>query len=258
MKIILLGTGTTFPHRFRNASGLIIQINEQIDAQFLLFDCGNGILRQIERAYINFMQIKDIFISHLHADHVNDLPVLLKANLMRKNPGIIRIYGPSSIRKKLEIWLTEIYPYLDIVLNQLEIQEITGGLLIENPGWQVQCIPVRHGVIEAYGFKFIAGKTVVYSGDTGFCEELIQAAKNVDILIHECSYPTPLGSEDHTTPLELGQIAQQANVRKLVLTHFYPICSGRERELLGDIRKNFNGKIVFGRDLLTIKLDKSI
>lgn len=95
----------------------------------------------------------------------------------------------------------------------------------------------------------------MYSGDTGFCEELIQAAKNADLLIHECSYPTALGTDGHTTPLELGLIAQQANVAKLVLTHFYPVCAGREREMLKDIRTNFQGKIVFGKDFLKIEVD---
>lgn len=255
MKIILLGTGTTLPDRYRNAAGLVIQIDEPFNERFLMFDCGNGILRQLERADIDFTQIRDIFISHFHVDHVNDLPVLLQANLMRKNSEIIRIYGPSTIMKKLEVWVTEIYPYLEPILNQLEIQEITSGWVIKNSEWQVQCVPVSHKVIEAYGFKIIAEKTVVYSGDTGYCEELIQLAKDADVLIHECSYPTALGSEGHTTPLELGQIAQQANVQKLVLTHFYPECFGREQEMLRDIRRNFGGKIVFGKDLLTIELN---
>lgn len=250
MKVTLLGTGATLPQSNRNASGILVQINEDI----LLFDCGNGILRQIEKARVDFTQIRHIFISHLHADHISDLPILIKANIMRKNPEIGKIYGPSTIKKKLEIWFSEIYPYLSNALSHLTIEEITSGSLIENPGWRVQCFPVRHN-IEAFGFKVTSEKVMVYSGDTGFCEELIQAAKNADLLIHECAYPTALGSKDHTTPLELGLIAQQANVQKLVLTHFYPVCAGRERGMLKDIRTNFHGKVVFGRDFLKIDLD---
>ena len=250
MKVMLLGTGATLPQYNRNASGLIVQINED----FLLFDCGNGVLRQIEKGQIDFTQIRYIFISHLHADHISDLPILMQANIMRKNPEIVKIYGPSTIKKKLEIWFSEIYPYLTKVLSQLDIEEITSGSLIENQGWRVQCIPVCHN-IEAFGFKITSKKVMVYSGDTGFCEELIQAAKNADLLIHECSYPTAFGTDGHTTPLELGLIAQQANVEKLVLTHFYPVCAGREREMLKDIRTNFQGKIVFGKDFLKIEVD---
>lgn len=56
----------------------------------------------------------------------------MQANIMRKNPDIVKIYGPSTIKKKLEIWFSEIYPYLTKVLSQLDIEEITSGSLIEN------------------------------------------------------------------------------------------------------------------------------
>ncbi len=251
MKIILLGTGTTLPQVNRNTSGLLIEI----DGDCLLFDCGSGILRQIEEAHVDFTQIHNIFISHMHADHVSDLPILLKANLMRKNPNILNIFGPSTLKKQMNAWFTEIYPYLDKILDKIRIEEIIAGASIETRAWKIQFIPVHHG-IEAYGFKLISkGKVIVYSGDTAPCEELIQAANNADVLIHECSYPSDLGPrKDHTTPHELGKIAQQAKIKRLVLTHFYPEIQGREREILEDIKKYYNGISELGKDLLTIEL----
>ncbi|MFX1295763.1 MAG: MBL fold metallo-hydrolase [Promethearchaeota archaeon] len=248
MRIILLGTGTTLPHKNRNAAGLLIQIHKN----YLLFDCGNGILRQIEKVNIDFTKIRDIFISHLHADHINDLPILLKANLMKKNPNTVKIYGPPPIKKVVEEWFSKIYLYLNKILYQIEIHEVKDEW-IKNIGWKVQGFPVQHG-IKAYGFKLVSnGKKLVYSGDTGFCEELIRAAKDADVLIHECSYPTGYEhGKDHTTPLELGQIAKQANVKQVVLTHFYPVCSGHEEEFIKEIRSEYSGKIVIGEDLLEI------
>jgi ribonuclease BN (tRNA processing enzyme) len=244
MKIILLGTGTTLPQKNRNAAGLLIQIHENL----LLFDCGNGILRQIEWAGRDFTKIKQIFISHLHADHISDLPILLKAILMQGELTNIQIYGPSTIKRRIEVWFTEIYPYLNKILKKIEVQEFDNQLIQKNE-WKIQVFPVKHG-IEAYGFRIIAdNKLVVYSGDTGFCEELIEAAKNADLLIHECSFPTQFGKEGHTTPLEIGQIAKQAEVKKLVLTHFYPTCNGREQEMLNDVKKFYAGEIILGQDL---------
>ena len=120
---------------------------------------------------------------------------------------------------------------------------------------KVQAFPVQHG-IEAYGFKIkFNGKTIVYSGDTGYCEELIQAAKDADVLIHECSYPTEhRHGKDHTYPDELGKIAQQANCKQLILTHFYPVCSGHEDEFINEIKSDYTGKVVIGKDLLEIVL----
>ncbi|HUY00643.1 MAG TPA: ribonuclease Z [Candidatus Deferrimicrobium sp.] len=249
MKIILLGTGTTLPQKNRNAAGLLIQIFED----FLLFDCGNGILRQIENSGVDFTKIKFIFISHLHVDHISDLPILLKAILMRGELNNIKIFGPSTIKRRIEVWFTEIYSYLNKILKKIEIEEFNQNL-IETRNWKVQVFPVKHG-IEAFGFKIIVdNKKIVYSGDTGFCEELIEAAKNADILIHECSYPTALGKEGHTTPLEVGQIANRSEVKKLVLTHFYPECSGQEHEILNDIKKMYNGEVFLGQDLQDFEL----
>jgi ribonuclease BN (tRNA processing enzyme) len=251
MKIVLLGTGSTLPHKDRNAAGILIQVHDS----YLLFDCGNGILRQIERANIDFTQINTIFISHLHADHVNDFPVLLKADIMSNKANKIKIFGPSALKKTMKGWFKDVYPYLDKVLDLIDIQEITGDW-IETPEWKIRGFPVQH-VGVAYGFKLeAAGKTVIYSGDTGYCEELIQAAKNADLLIHECSYPTEFGeAEAHTNPLELGQIAKQANVKQVVLTHFYPACSGREEEMMTDVKSLYKGKVTIGEDLLEIILE---
>jgi ribonuclease BN (tRNA processing enzyme) len=250
VRIILLGTGTTLPQENRNASGLLVQIN----GEFLLFDIGNGILRQLARAIVDFKQVNNIFISHLHADHINDLPLLLKANLMVKKKEKVTIFGPSTIRKVIGAWFFEVYPYLQRVLDQIEIREIKAGC-IEASGWKLEVFPVQHG-IEAYGFKLLAnGKTMVYSGDTGFSEELIHASKNADILIHECSYPSEIEVKGHTSPLEVGRIAQQANVKQLVLTHFYPPCSGREEEMLVDVKKSYSGKLLIGQDLQEFILD---
>lgn len=77
-----------------------------------------------------------------------------------------------------------------------------------------------------------------------------------NILIHEASNPEDTGNfrKGHITPSLLGKLAKEANVKKLVLTHMYPICNGREKEMAKDVKKEFKGKIVKGKDFLKIKL----
>ncbi|MHA1129419.1 MAG: MBL fold metallo-hydrolase [Candidatus Helarchaeota archaeon] len=250
MRLFLLGTGTILPQMNRNASGILVKIG----GEYLLFDIGNGILRQIQKVGVDFTLIRYIFISHLHADHVNDLPVLLKANLIRKKEEKVTIFGPSAIKEAMNGWFLHVYPYLKEVYDRVEIHEIQTSW-IERKGWRVQAFPVRHGV-EAYGFKLVSDeKVVVYSGDTGYSEHLIAAAKDTDILIHECSYPPGIYVKGHTSPFELGQIASQANVRLLVLTHFYPLCAGQEEKMILEIKKNYSGEIVIGQDLQEFVLD---
>jgi ribonuclease BN (tRNA processing enzyme) len=158
------------------------------------------------------------------------------------------------MKQKMRVWFSEIYPYLENVLQYIEIHEFDPIEVIKGSDWQVAVFPVEHG-IEAYGFKFIAGgKTIIYSGDTGYSERLILEAKGADLLIHECSYPSTIRRAGHTTPLKLGEIAHRAAVKKIVLTHFYPICDGKEQEFDLEIKKKYKGGVIFGTDLLEIEV----
>jgi len=69
-EVILLGTGVTIPSKDRNAPGVLVSID---DGTLFLFDCGNGILRQIAKADVDFSKIDNIFITHLHLDHTSTL-----------------------------------------------------------------------------------------------------------------------------------------------------------------------------------------
>ncbi|MBN1482694.1 MBL fold metallo-hydrolase [candidate division KSB1 bacterium] len=67
------------------------------------------------------------------------------------------------------------------------------------------------------------GRVLTFSGDTGPCEEIEQLAKNADLALFECSFPDGEQLDFHLTPRQAGEIAQKAGVKKLVLTHFYPM-----------------------------------
>ena len=123
--------------------------------------------------------------------------------------------------------------------------------------WAVSAFPVEHGDIEAYGFLFEAeGKRIVYSGDTGPCQAIVQAAKGVDLLIHECSLPNRMKGKapNHTTPGELGVLAAKAEVKTLVITHLYPELLDELGDALSSIRQSFSGKIIVPRDIQIITL----
>ena len=136
---------------------------------------------------------------------------------------------------------------------------------------------------ECFGFRIETKreqKVIVYSGDTAPTESILQLAKDCDLLIHECTYPTKATifkerlKNFHTNPLELGKIAQKANVKSLVatpLTNFQttnPIVQKYVSqyipvEMLGpqlidevveDIRIHYNGPLRIAHDLMRIDL----
>ncbi len=102
----------------------------------------------------------------------------------------------------------------------------------------------------AYRLTDKTGFSVVYSGDTDYCDALIDLSCESDILICESAYPDNQKVSGHLIPSLAGEIATKANVKKLVLTHFYPECDGVD--IKTQCQKTFKGPIVLAQDLLTL------
>jgi ribonuclease BN (tRNA processing enzyme) len=112
---------------------------------------------------------------------------------------------------------------------------------------------VAHGPESlAYRITDAHGKTVVYSGDSDVCDGLTAIAANADLMICESAFPDDQKVEGHLTPALAGEIAQAANVKRLVLTHFYPACEDADIE--NQCRSTYNGRIILARDLMTLNL----
>ncbi|MHA1377476.1 MAG: MBL fold metallo-hydrolase [Candidatus Helarchaeota archaeon] len=186
IEIILLGTGVLIPNRARNASGVLVHLKNKSENENLLFDCGNGILRQIEIANIPFEKIDHVFFTHYHADHFSDFGPLVMGNRMKGRTEKLMIYGPEGLHDIVHALLEKVYPYLEDTLSFIEINEVNEGLVKETTNWKVTCTRVEHNI--ALGYKFEAeSKKIVYSGDTGYSENLLELSKDADVLIHECS-----------------------------------------------------------------------
>ncbi len=133
---------------------------------------------------------------------------------------------------------------------------MAGESVIELPsGAKIISFPVHHGFgkVDALAFRVTLpdGRVIAYSGDTGWCDELIAAARDADIFICEAS--APLGNEEmatkygHLNPRQAGEAADRCGAKKLVLTHY----SGRDSDeaMLADCRKSgFTGEIVIAKD----------
>jgi ribonuclease BN (tRNA processing enzyme) len=115
--------------------------------------------------------------------------------------------------------------------------------------FSIRSRPTRH-TDNSIGYRVEAasGKSVVYSGDTGFSEAVIELAKGADLLILEASFPDGHGVEGHLTPYEAGRMAALAGVGRLCLTHFYP--ESLTADIGAQCRKAYDGELILGRDLL--------
>lgn len=254
MKIIILGSGTSVPLADRASPSFILFP----DKHPILFDMGPGTLRQLSKIGMSHTRIERIFITHFHPDHTADLIHFLFAT---RNPQVLEkrgkflVTGPLGLKnflKKLE----KVYgKWLNIPSEIMEIDELDTGKP-EKRGYKKFNIfsqPITHTPHSlAYRVESLSGKSLVFSGDTGYCDEIVALAKDSDLLILESSFPDGEEVEGHLTPSQAGRIATLANVRKLLLIHFYP--EALSTDIAQQCRKAYDGELVLGRDFLHISI----
>jgi ribonuclease BN (tRNA processing enzyme) len=254
MKLIVLGSGTAIPLHDRGSPSLILLI----EGNPVLFDIGPGTLRQLTRVGINYEKIGQIFLTHFHPDHTADLIHFLFAS---RNPAVLKrrrpfvIAGPSGLTEFINALQNAYQTYLTLPPKMMRIEEIDISKKVkgEYSNYTVTNSPTNHTPDSlAYRVKNRSGKTVVYSGDTCFCDEIVDLARGADLLILESSFPDGDEIEGHLTPSLAGRIATLAGVERLVLVHFYPECL--RSDITSQCRQSYKGELVLGEDLLQIRV----
>ena len=229
----------------------------------LVLDAGPGTMRRLLETGTSILDVSHLFFSHFHPDHTGELVPFLFANKYpdsrRRNRELTVCGGPGFIEFFNQ--LKSVYnEWIDVngLLNIIELDPVQNNSL-SLEGVIVSTTPVEHRT-ESIAFKVTApnGASVIYSGDTDFSENLIELSQNADLLICESAFPDHMKVPGHLTPSYAGDIASRANVKKLVLTHFYPECDGPESgpaEIRKQCRKTYNGPLILAKDLLTIEMD---
>ncbi|MDY6837320.1 MAG: MBL fold metallo-hydrolase [Thermodesulfobacteriota bacterium] len=254
MKITILGSGTCVPSLKRSSCSVLIQI----DKKWLLFDSGAGTMRRLLEAGVTIDRISHLFYSHLHPDHSGELvPFLFSTKYpetyRRRTPfTVIAAKGFVDFYKKLKLAYGEWIEMSPGLMRILELDNKIGDHL-DCGLFDVDSLPMNH-TDKSLAYRITApnGCSVVYSGDTDVCENLVTLAKDADLLICESALPDEMKVPGHLTPSLAGHIATQAGVKRLVLTHFYPECD--RVDVSAQCRKTYQGDLVLAEDLLEIHL----
>jgi ribonuclease BN (tRNA processing enzyme) len=244
MKIIILGcspilTGTLC----YNCSGYLV------DSE-ILFDCGPGIWKALCQMSVPPSNMNNICLSHFHVDHTSDLPALLMARYLSphiKNP--IRIFGPPG----LKLWfnkLTDVIGSWSRKLN-IELNELRKSIMIGD--YKLMTAPTIH-TNSSICFRLVDNKKRVffYSGDSDYDKNLVKTAHKADIAIIESSNTEKTNVKGHLTPERAAQIANEAQVKHLVLTHMYPEIRALDVQEL--VKRNFTGTFTLARDGLSFQI----
>jgi ribonuclease Z len=269
-RVILLGTGTPNPEPQRMGPAVAVVSGEHV----YLVDCGPGVVRRAAEAGLQMEQLTRVFVTHLHSDHTAGYPdlILTPPNSGRVEP--LEAYGPPGLRAMTAHVMAAWKEDLDIRLHgtqpvvprgfMVEAHDVKPGQVYRDPGMRIVAFAVDHGGWKhAYGYRFEApDKTVVISGDTTYSKTLIAAAKGCDILVHEVYSEKGLANRTpdwqryhsayHTSGPDVGRVAAEVKPKKLVLYHLLPMGQTRE-ELLDEVRRHFDGEIVYGNDLDVIR-----
>ncbi len=253
--VTVLGSGTCVPSLVRGSCSVLVETG----GRKWLIDSGAGTLRRLLEAGTTIAELSYLFYSHLHPDHTADLVPLLFAT---KYPdGITRSealtivagQGFSDFFQRLKNVYGHWIELGDDVLRIIEMS--TGGRdHVRLAGIDIHTAPVEHSP-QSIAFRITspAGRHLVYSGDTDMSESLVELARAADLLICESAFPEGQKVRGHLTPAMAGDIAARAEVRRLMLTHFYPACDRADIE--GECRRAYSGPLILARDLLRLTLD---
>lgn len=201
----------------------------------VLLDCGNGVFGKM-RQRVDYTEVDAVLISHLHADHFLDLvpfsyaltyapkqqPVPVHTWPGTDSPARPRLIAPpgarQTFRRVVGAWGNE-----DLVENAFELTEYAPGDTVAAGEITAAFHPVPH-FIDTFAVNLTAEGSdakLSYSADTSPSEEIVEIARDADLIIVEATLPRPerTGERGHLTPAEAGDHAKRAGAKRVVLTH---------------------------------------
>ncbi len=216
MKLTVLGSGGIFPDPQRGGPAYLISGQDH----HLLLDAGPGALRSLIKTGVSPDDLDGVCITHQHTDHTSELLLLLDLERCRIRKKPLWFAGTSIIDELFDFhrdWGRE-QPYeLPFVLKRLLLPG-TGNI---GP-FAIEGVRVPH-TKNSIGLRIsIDDHTVVYPGDCGPGKEVIELARDADLLILECTMPSGSPSPTHLTPEDAADIALQSGAKQVVLSHFPP------------------------------------
>lgn len=283
IRVTLIGTGTPVPSVTQFGPATLVEAGGRV----LLFDCGRGCGIRLGEVRPGLMaKVTDLFLTHLHSDHVVGIPDLWLNGWLQNRAAGIRVAGPAGTMA-LMAGLRAAYTW-DIELRS-KIEKVpattagldgavtdipaAGGVVYDDDGVRITAFPVDHGKARpSFGYRIDhAGHSVVISGDTRYSAELVRQAMGSDLLVHELIAPgvirylektfTPGQVADvvgnHTTVEDAARIFSAARPRLALYTHFVRTPDS-DRQVEDATRRGYSGAFALGEDLMSVLISDDI
>ena len=277
LEVVVLGSGG--PRAFgRAGSSYLVLLGGR---PRILVDAGPGAFLRIGELDLDLGQVDTVLLTHLHIDHSGDLAAFFNARALTSDgPIVYRVFGPdgaglfprTSRFVNLLVGQDGAFAYQktfgadeSFAVRDLPISlDSARTKIVDEDGLVVEEIATHHGDCPSVAYR-ISYKTVtvVFSGDmdASALPNLVQLAKNADLLIFNCAVLDPPDSPSqlhdlHTPPRKIGQAARDSGVKSLLLSHLAPDVQGQEAVVRKSIRASYAGPVAFASDKLRVPVAK--
>jgi ribonuclease Z len=248
-KVVILGSSNAIPDEAHENSHMALVGSER----FVLIDCTSTPIVRLRQAGLDVNNLTDLILTHFHPDHVSGVPLLLMNLWLLSRQRELRIHGLDHTLDRFETMMDlfgwENWPgFFPVEMNRLPEQEM--AIVQETDEWKIYSSPVSH-IIPNVGLRIEfneSKKVFAYSGDTEPSTQVVKLAKDADVLIHES---TGL-SWGHSDAAQAGEIAKQANARKLYLIH-YANGTFKDENMLTKAEQTFDGPVSLAKDFLELE-----
>jgi ribonuclease Z len=278
IRVSVLGSGDPWIPGSQASGSLLIEVGN-LEQDFFFFDLGSGSLANFTSLMLPVEATTKVFLSHLHADHIGDIPGLMGSLAKSGRIDPVEIWGggcddpalglKAFVRNmgKALAWDTAsirgVRPTSGFAMVGHEVPYDQPETIYERNGVTISCFPAIHGLNGAVGYTVAyAGLKVVFSGDTRPCRHVVEAAAGADLLIHEC-FQSPavfaretglpletaleITREAHTVPQQVGKILDLTRPRMGALWHL-DVTPGVDA-VFEEISTNYSGPVVVSQDL---------
>lgn len=286
MRVTVLGSGDPFVRRSQAAASVLVEVGNQ-EHDFFFLDIGSGAVANFNGLGLPVTAATKVFLSHLHADHVGDLPTLLWCLAKGGRLDPVEVWGPAGEYEPLGTraftehlaaafaWDTESLagdPRQGGARTlTTEVPYDAQAVVYERNGVTVTSFPVIHILNGAVGYRIdFAGLSVVFSGDTRPCRTLVDAAVGADLLIHEtfpaastfaakAGMPLEVASkiidQAHTSPTMAGRVFKRVGAR---MSSFWHLALDHETvgPVFQEMRREYDGPVTASQDLTVFNITK--
>ncbi|HOJ00826.1 MAG TPA: ribonuclease Z [Anaerolineaceae bacterium] len=242
LEAIIVGGGTAIPVLDHSPPSLYLKF-KNLSA---LLDVGPGTFSKLPIYGINPLLINNIFVSHLHPDHVLDLVIyyMIRENAAKKKNSPVNVIGCKGI-KNFILQLNRIFPDISFSNPAIRTHEMANDEYILGD-IRVRTILTGH-TPHSIAFRFDFNNiSFVYTSDCIYSQQLVEFCAKADILVGECSFSDSYPTSDHMNAQKIGSLAENAQVQEMFITHCYP--QALKKDLKKQISKYFSGPIHITQD----------